>query len=69
MNAGGSALVLIGTLDNGASVAAAVHQAGSASVPLESAIRLLTTYPKGATVVIRSEPGKVWFDKLSFNLK
>ncbi len=66
INAGGTAVVLVGTLDSGASITAVVHQAGSASIPLEAAIRLLSTYSKGASVMIRSEPGKVWFDKLSF---
>ena len=60
MTAGGAALVLLGTLDSSASVPAVVHQGGSAKIPLEPSIRLLTTYAKGTNVVLRSEPEKLW---------
>lgn len=66
MTAGGEALVVMGTLDSSASVETVVSQAGSAHIPLEAVTRLLSTYAKGTSVVIRSEPGKVWFDKFSF---
>jgi hypothetical protein len=66
MTAGGNALVLLGTLDSSASVPAVVHQGGSARIPLDSAIRLLATYAKGTSVALRSEPGKLWFDRFSF---
>lgn len=62
---GGTTLVVMGTLDSSASVAAVVSQPGSVHIPLDAVSRLLATYAKGASVVIRSEPGKVWFDKLS----
>ncbi|MBU8976887.1 hypothetical protein JI752_012105 [Lysobacter sp. MMG2] len=65
VTAGGTALVMMGTLDSSASVAAVVSQAGTAHIPLEAVSRLLATYAKGTSVVIRSEPGKVWFDKFS----
>ncbi len=67
ITAGGDTLVLSGTLDSSASVTAVVYQGGSARVPLESSIRLLATCAKGANVVLRSEPGKFWFDRFSFN--
>lgn len=62
--AGGSALVLMGTLDNSASLDAVVAQAGSTPLPLEAALRLMASYPKRSQVVIRAEAGSVWFDKL-----
>lgn len=64
--AGGSALVLTGTLDSSASVAATVLQAGMAAIPLDQAIRLLGTYRKGSTVTISMEADGLYFDKLRF---
>ncbi len=66
ITAGGNALVLLGTLASSGSVPAVVHQGGSARIPLEPAIKLLATYAKGASVVLRSEPGKFWFDRFNF---
>ena len=66
MTAGGSTLVLTGTLDSSASVEAVVHAAGSTPIPLEMAIKLLGTYKKGGIVSVRSEPGAVFFDKFRF---
>lgn len=62
--AGGNALILAGTLDSSASVEAIVTQAGTTQLPLEAALRLMATYPKRSQVVVRAEPGAVWFDKL-----
>lgn len=66
--AGGSALVITGSLDSSASVDAQVHQAGSASIPLEMAIKLLGTYGKGSRIDVRSEPDAIFFDKVRFSL-
>lgn len=67
--AGGTALVIIGSLDNSVSVEAAVHQAGSTQIPLAGAIKLLGTYKKGSAVVVHSEPDAVFFDKLRFSVR
>ncbi len=64
--AGGTALVLTGTLDSSASVTATVLQAGTAAIPLEQAIRLLGTYRKASTITIRKEADGLYFDKLRF---
>ena len=64
ITAGGDALVLVGTLETSASVAADITQAGSARIPLDAAIKLLSTYPKGSKVILRTEPSAIWFDKL-----
>lgn len=67
--AGGSALILAGSLDSSASINAVVHEAGATPIPLGMAIQLLGTYGKGSTVTIRSEPGAVFFDKLRFTAR
>lgn len=67
--AGGSALVLVGTLESSASVEAVVHNAGSAHIPLNMAIRLLGTYKKGSALTVRAEPDAVFFDNLRFTIR
>ena len=64
--AGGTSLVVTGTLDSSVSLDAEVHQAGTARIPLGMAIRLLGTYKKGSRIVVCSEPGAVFFDKVRF---
>lgn len=62
--AGGNALILAGALESSASVDAIVARAGTTPMPLEAALRLMATYPQRSQVVVRAEPGAVWFDKL-----
>lgn len=66
--AGGSALVITGSLDSSASVAAEVHQAGIAQIPLDMAIKLLGSYKNGSRILVCSEPGAVFFDKVRFTI-
>lgn len=46
VNAGGTALVMMGTLDRSASVAAVVSQTGTAHIPLGAVSELLPTYDR-----------------------
>ena len=64
--AGGGSLVLLGTLDNSASLAAMVAAPGRGIIPLDSAIRVLSTYDKKSSVVIRAAAGELWIDQLRF---
>ena len=64
--AGGASLIITGTLDSSASIDAEVHQAGIARIPLGLAIRLLETYKNGSRILVCSEPGAVFFDKVKF---
>lgn len=66
--AGGGNLVLTGTLDSGASLAAVVDTPGQCMIPLESAIRVLSTYDGKRTVTIRAEPGGFWIEQLRFSV-
>ncbi|WP_142124391.1 hypothetical protein [Pseudoxanthomonas sp. 3HH-4] len=60
---GGNALILAGTLDSSASLEAIVGQAGTTPLPLDATLRVMTIYAGRSQVVIRAEPGAVWFDK------
>jgi hypothetical protein len=64
--AGGGSLVLLGTLDNSASLAAVVDTPGQGIIPLDSAIRVLSTYDKKSSVVIQASAGELWIDQLRF---
>lgn len=66
--AGGSSLILVGTLESSASIEAEVRQAGSTTIPLAMAIKLLGTYGKGSRIVVRSEPDAVVLDKVRISL-
>ncbi|WP_027073106.1 MULTISPECIES: hypothetical protein [unclassified Luteimonas] len=68
VTAGGSVLVLFGTLKNSGSVPATVLVPGWAFVPLEAAVRVLGTYPRAVCVTPRTESGRIWLDKLSLSV-
>lgn len=68
ITAGGGSIILIGEFENSVSAPAEVIEPGSGDIPLDSAIRILSTYAKNAKIELRVEPGAFWIDKMKISI-
>lgn len=68
-SAGGSAIVLQGTFENSASLAATVKASGNVSLPLESTMQLLKLHKKGDVIEIKSDGKFIWIGPVKFPLR
>lgn len=64
--AAGTTMAFIGTMDNHASCECRVIDSGQCTMPLESMLRLLRTYPKKSEVTLRFTDGRLYVENVSF---
>lgn len=66
--AGGNMLILMGSFDNSTSIPVKVNLPGSAGLPLDPALRLLSTYKGDEVIRIRADGAWLWIGQVKLPL-
>jgi hypothetical protein len=60
-------IILIGDFENSIEASAEVIEPGRGNFPLDSVIKILSTYKKSVKINIRCEPGVFWLDRFKIS--